>query len=196
LPASWDHADVKYLRLPGGDVDVLHFIVAGDQLKVDLTALGRGGWHLRSDIAGAKSVDGDGQSGLRIPLPALDIDPLLSRFPAYMSDERPLPNRPPIPGARTCRFRILRSEYRDGKLTLVVEGPAGGQSAGGVIRRDSGVSKIAMTHSGSEGDATLSGYPFLRFTNPPAQSLLEFKFPPGEGWKTITVTLSLESVPE
>ena len=194
LPAQWDHADVEYLPLPGGNSDMLHFNVVGSQLKVDMTTLGGGGWRLRSDIAGAKSSEVDGEPGLSIPLPTLDIDEQLSRFSASIPNEKPLPDRPPTPGSRTCRFRVLHSEYGDRRLTLVIEGPAGSQSELGLVRRGPIVPKIeATTGDGSalaRGVATLSAFDVYAFQNPPAPSMLVLNFPPGEGWKTITVTLT------
>ena len=194
LPASWDHASVEYLPLPGGNSDMLHFNVVGSQLKVDMTTLGSGGWRLRSDIVGAKSAKVDGEPGLSIPLPTLDIDEQLSRFSASIPKEKPLPDRPPTPGSRTSRFRVLNSEYGDRRLTLVIEGPAGSQGELGLVRRGPIVPKIetATGHGGElESEvATLSAFDVYAFQNPTAPSMLVLNFPPGEGWKTITVTLT------
>ena len=193
LPASWDRAEVEYLPLPGGDSDMLHFNVLGSQLKVDMTTLGGGGWHLKSDMAGAKSTVVDGEPGLSIPLPMLDIDQQPSRFSASISKEKPLPDRPPTPGSRTSRFRVLRSEYGDRKLTLVIEGPAASQSELGLVRHGPIVPKIEGVSVGGQpasGSATLGALDVYAFQNPTAPSMLILSFPPGEGWKIITVTLT------
>jgi glycogen debranching enzyme len=194
LPAQWDHAAVEYLPLPGGNSDMLHFNVVGSQLMVDLTTLGSGGWRLKSDIAGARSTQVGGEPGLVIPLPVLDIDQQLTRFSASIPTGKPLPDRPPIPGSRTSRFRVLRSEHGDRKLTLVVEGQAGSQSELGLVRRAPIVPKIETVPAGNgesgNGSAMLGAFDVYAFQNPTAPSLLIFNFPPGEGWKTISVTLT------
>lgn len=190
LPASWDSADVTYLPLPGGESDMLHFRCVGDQLKVDMTTLDNNGWHLRSDIAGAKSAAVDGEPGLSIPLPMLDIDQQLTRFSASIPKDEPLPNRPPIPGSRTARARILHSEYGDRRLTLVIEGVAGSQNEFGLVRRGPIVPKIASVAGQAEQVATLGANDVYAYENPHAPSMLILNFPKGEGWKTVTVTLT------
>jgi glycogen debranching enzyme len=194
LPANWDSADVQYLPLPGGDSDMLHFNVVGSQLRVNMTTLGGGSWRLRSDIAGAKSANVDDEPELSIPLPLLDIDQQLTRFSASISEDKPLPDRPPAPGSRTSRSRVLRAEYGERSLTLVVEGLAGSQNELGLVRRAPIVPKIekvsASDREAASRAATLGAFDVYAFQNPTAPSLLIFNFPPGEGWKTITVTLT------
>jgi len=194
LPASWEKADIEYLQLPGGNSDMLHFNVIGSELVINLTTLGDGGWHLRSDVFGAKAAVRAGEPSLRIPLPMLDIDQSLSRFSASIPDEKPLPDRSPTPGSRTSRFRVLHSEYGDRRLTLVIEGPAGTQGELGLVRHGPIVPRIeAATTQGGEsanGVAMLGAYDVYAFQNPTAPSLLVLNFPAGEGWKTITVTLT------
>jgi hypothetical protein len=194
LPASWDHADVENLPLPGGDSDMVHFRVVGGQLEVYMTTLGSGNWRLRSDFGGTKSGEVDSEPGLIIPLPLLDIDQDLTRFSASMSKDRPLPSQPPVPGWRTSRFRVLHSDYGNRTLTLVIEGPAGGQSELGLVRRGPVVPRIGKVSfevgEALPGTAVLGGADVYAFRNPTAPSLLILNFPPGEGWKTITVTLT------
>ncbi len=194
LPANWDYADVRYLPLPGGDSDMLHFKRVENQLKVYMTTMDEGGWRLRSDIAGAKASVVDGEPELSIPLPLLDIDQQLSRFSAFIPEESPLPDRPPVPGSRTSRFRVVHSEYGDRRLTLVIEGLAGSQRELGLVRRGPVVPKIKST-AGSRGEpapgaALLGANDVNAFENPHAPSMLILNFPEGEGWKTITVTLT------
>jgi glycogen debranching enzyme len=194
LPAGWDHADVRYLPLPGGDSDMLHFSCVGNQLKVYMTTVDDGGWRLRSDIAGAKSGVEDDEPEVSIPLPIIDIDQQLSRFSVNIPKEWPLPDRAPVPGSRTSRFRVVRSEYGDRTLTLTIEGPAGTQGELGLVRRGPVVPKIkSITGSRGEpapGAAEFGAYDVLAFENPHAPSMLILNFPEGEGWKTITVTLT------
>jgi glycogen debranching enzyme len=194
LPANWDHADVENLPLPGGDSDMVHFRVVGGQLEVYMTTLGSGNWRLRSDFGGTKSGEVDSEPGLIIPLPLLDIDQDLTRFSASMSKDKPLPSQPPLPGSRTSRFRVLHSDYGNRTLTLVIEGPAGGQSELGLVRRGPVVPRIGKVSfevgEALPGTAVLGGADVYAFRNPTAPSLLILNFPPGEGWKTITVTLT------
>jgi glycogen debranching enzyme len=196
LPAGWEQADVRYLPLPGGGGDMLHFRVVGEELQVTMTTLGSGGWQLRSDLVGAKAAKIGDESGLSIPLPILDIDEQLTRFVGSVPDERPLPDQAPTPGSSTSRFRILRSEYGDHKLTLTIEGLAGNQDVLGLVRRGPIVPKIEGARTGGGHPTGESATPaFLAFTthpfeNPKAPSMLILNFPPGEGWKTITVVLT------
>jgi hypothetical protein len=173
---------------------MLHFNVIGNRLRVESSRADGEDWRLTSEIAGTRSEIVDGEQQLNIPLPLLDIDQQLTRFSASISKDEPLPDRPPAPGSRTSRMRVLRSDHGERSLTLVVEGPAGSQSELGLVRRGPIVPKIERV-SASDGEpvsraATLGAFDVYAFQNPTAPSLLIFNFPPGEGWKTITVTLT------
>jgi hypothetical protein len=194
LPASWNHAEIQDLSLPGGSSEILHFNVVGSRLEVELTDDGDHGWHLRSDIVGTKAQTKDGDSELSIALPLLDIDPELTRFSSSIPKEKPLPGRPSVPGSRTSKFRVLRSQNDGRRLTLVVEGLAGSQGEVGLVRRGPVVAKVESQsdHSTSpdEGSAILGANDVYAFENPHSPSMLIFNFPPGDGWKTMTVTLT------
>ncbi len=194
LPASWEHADVEYLPLPGGNSDMLHFNVVGDELRVDMTTLGRGAWRLRSDIAGTKSAEVEGEPALSIPLQTLDIDQELTRFSNSIPADEPLPDRARIPGSRTSRFRVLRSVYGDRRLTLVIEGLGGTQGELGLVRRGPIVPKIEETTGGGGKSgrevASLGAFDVYAYQNPTAPSMLILNFPPDEGWQTISITLT------
>ena len=191
LPADWDHATVENLPVPSGESAMLHFSVVGSQVRVDLSTLNVSGWRLRSDVSGTKSSTEHGEPVLSIPLPLLDIDQDLTRFSARIPDDKPLPDRQPLPGSRTFRSRILHSEYGDRRLTLVIEGRAGSQSELGLVRRGPIVPKIASV-AGSQADqvAMLGANDVYAYEKPHAPGMLILNFPPGDGWKTITVTLT------
>jgi hypothetical protein len=176
---------------------------------VQLVFTGNGEWHLKSDSSGSTPVADattkvsatirmtpDG--GVRIPLPALEIDQSLSSLTppndgvTYADAEilTKLPNQPPIPGSRTNRFRIVRCTHGDHRLTLVVEGEAGTEGIVSVIRNTPVIPKV---QSGSaDASAFKPGDVSLQISDERSRSAvpLIFHFPPGEGWKTLTVTLT------
>lgn len=202
LPASWDHAEVRDLPLPGGPAS-LDFTRRGDQLEVELNGSAED-WKLKSDLPGAtmgplnvelsKKLRIAPQEGLRIPLPALEVDGSAEPFRTDIFKEGSLMNQPPLPGARTMRPRILSSETTDHKLTLVAEGMAGSDGIVTVYRHGHFVPKVEsdppsdpavdhqvanLSYQGCDAD------PYACKWMP-----LVIHFPAGEGWKTVTVTLS------
>ena len=75
----------------------------------------------------------------------------------------------------------------------MIEGPAGSQGELGLVRRGPIVPRIERVSGGGEpasGSATLGGLDVYAYENPSAPSMLVLNFPPGEGWKTVTVTLA------
>ena len=192
LPAAWTSADVTSLPLPGGS-ESIHFEKRGASLVVSLTNVNSDQWNLRSDTRGAEPVKSN-EPTLWIPLPTLDIDQQLTRFSASIPDDKPLPDRPPIPGSRTSRLHILRTDYGNRKLTLVIEGRAGSQDELGLVREGPIVPRIEAAN-GPDGKpdksvAMLGARDVYAFRDPTAPSMLILNFPPGTGWKTITVTLT------
>jgi hypothetical protein len=199
LPAAWDHAEVNNLRIPG-EATSLHFRRVGDRLEVYLIPQGKGGWRLKSGIAGATAgVLEDEQAakrpkepalqGIRIPLPRIEVDESGGSFADAVTDTSSLMNKPPLAGARTSRFRILRAEDGDHKLVLTVEGLAGSAGLVSLIRHGHFIPKV-QTHAGAAANASISfrgcdADPYACTELP-----LTLEFPAGEGWKTITVTLS------
>jgi hypothetical protein len=169
LPAGWDVASVRNLQLPGGSASLV-FRRTNGGLETQLTFTGEGDWRLKSDVHGATSgarvntsiskktrLTPEGE--FRIPLPALEIDQTLSTIPQPRTGWMPesseimmnLPNRPPIPGSRTARFRIVRSDFEEHNLTLVAEGIAGSEGVVSLIRNSRIVPKIASKSDGSAG---------------------------------------------
>ena len=197
LPASWQHAEVQGLPLLGGKTS-LYLTRNHGQLEI-YTPAHNDGWLLRSDLWGAtngpinveitKNIRVSPDTGLRIPLPALEIDCSLGKLSPVEDVEAVSPDRPPFPGARTDKFRIIHAEYSAHRLVLTAEGLAG---TTGITRiyRNSHVVPKAQAEPASANDASIS---FSECdANPYACSSLPLilNFPPGDGWKTITVTLT------
>jgi len=205
LPAYWDNAAVKDIQLPGGTASVL-FRRTNEQLEVQLIVSGDQVWQLKSDLAktnaGAKTtlsisdkLRATPQGTFRISLPPLEIDQTLSTLTRAVPDLTPadaesplnLLSRSPDPGARPSRFRILHSDYQQNRLTLVVEGTAASSSVVAVVRHGRIQPRI-LNASSDSGPAD------VRLLNPDEGQLVpllfSFTFPPGDGWKSMTVTLT------
>ena len=183
LPAQWEDARVKNLALPGGAVTV-SFSRVGGLLTVGITDWQNSGWKLRSDLPGA-ALRRDPTSGngfmLAVPLPDVEI-----RTPAAQS---------PAPGARTEDFRVVSEEYGTRKIVLTVEGLADSRSDLIVIRHKLIKQRLELpTGVSSEPDAKGASVALVALDtaheDPKVPEDLQFHFPPGEGWKTITVTLT------
>ncbi len=188
LPASWTHANIQNLPLPGG-TESLNFEKRGSSLEVSLTNANSTQWRLRSDVQGAKPVKSD-EPTLSIPLPALEVDQQLFGFEANLHPNAPLPDQPPIPGARTSRSRIIHSEYGNHKLTLICEGMAGTQSLESLIRNAPLIPRVQAESAGEKVNAIISAKDGWAFKDPKTPLLLVLDFPQGTGWKTVTVTLT------
>jgi hypothetical protein len=197
LPASWNEAEVRGLQL-AGETTSLYFLKKADHLEIYMSPTEKDEWRLRSDLASASLGPIDVEAarrlhitphqGLRIPLPPLQVDNVDPTMNLVESVRTATPNSPPLPGSRTEKFRILHSDYGDHWLTLTVEGLAGSDGILRVVRNGNSVPKIG--EGSNDGNASLS------FRSCDANPLgctwypLTFSFPPGEGWKTITVALT------
>lgn len=185
LPAGWDHAEVVNLQIPNGVVN-LEFSRNGSLLEV-CPFTGLGSWQLRSDLPGAsfgpvkksQALSSDGEmkpcTGLRIPLPDVQIEPTV---------EEPIE-----PGERTSRARIIVEQRSANQVRLVFEGLAN-NVASFVVGLNRPLPNLKLTcpeNANSGPDSSTSGARFARASDP---KILRLHFPPGEGWKTITVTLS------
>jgi glycogen debranching enzyme len=165
LPASWDRAEIRNLRVGAATVD-LKFAQTGGEITVSTQAPAQSGIKLMSSRSGAKSLP-IGQ--LSIPRPAVEVGPFF---------------REPIPGDRTQSMRVLNEEYGPKQLKLTLEGIAGTAAEIPLIVNATNLAVLAdgadlRTHADTSSS-----------TAEAASTIMNVHFPPGEGWKTITVTLS------
>ncbi len=201
LPASWTRASVKNIPVPGGTVS-LAFSSADGQLDIRLISSGTESWRLKSGQVReapeatastriSKTMRMTSEGAVRFSLPAIEIDQTLSSLDTAIAADNVvtnLPNQPPPPGARTSRLRVLRSAYEGRKLTLDVEGLAGSEGIVSVIRRGKFIPKLQDQSAESPG--AVNAKLLIPDEDPSGPIPLVLHFPPGEGWKTITVTLS------
>lgn len=200
LPANWNAASIRNLQLPTGSA-ALTFRRVGSSIEVQLVSSSDKEWHLRSDLPGTQAGSQHDTpisanlrfaagSGLRIHVPEVEIDQTLASLPSAGSGQdddeitSTLPDRAPIPGARTARFRIIQADYGDHKLTLTAEGLAGTRAVVGLIRHGQVIPKVRTE---AQGDVKIQ-VPDEGGSS--ASAPLVFHFPEGTGWKTITVTLN------
>jgi hypothetical protein len=105
-----------------------------------------------------------------------------------------LMNKPPLPGARTSKFRFVHSDYGDRKLVLTAEGEAGSDGIVTLIRHGHIDPKVETNPSAPTGAeeqyASISHRECDADFYACKELPLLLHFPPGEGWKTMTVTLT------
>jgi glycogen debranching enzyme len=198
LPASWDHAEVLNIHLPEAQTG-LYFSKKGGQLEVYLSPTRGDEWKLRSDLPGAtlgplndevaKRLHIAPHEGLRIPAPALEVDPSLGDLNAIESVEAVSPAQPPLPGAQTVKFRFLSTKCEDHKLVLTVEGIAGSTGLVRLFRHGHFLPKLE-TEPSTAPEASVSYRACDGDLYACASMPLILNFPSGEGWKTITVALT------
>jgi glycogen debranching enzyme len=185
LPASWDHAILHDMPL-GNETATVNFTRVGREWLIGLTNTPAAGWKLRSDQPGIRSANEADESTLHIPTPELELDESLTGFAQSLSVGADLPNNAAFPGARTSRARVLNALYDHNRLSLTCEGLAGTQSVIGLFRR---ATLSPRVESGGQ-TATISAKDGWAFKDPKAPLFLVLDYPKGEGWKTITVTLT------
>jgi glycogen debranching enzyme len=181
LPAYWNDASIRNLQVAGEGIDLVFRRESG-LLHAGLKAVSKGAadWHMRSDMAGSRP-DKDKENSIIIPLSAVELgDPV---------------HDAPAPGSRTGRFRILSEEWGASKVTLIVEGMAGSAADIPVRRHKLVQMKIDVSdHLSNQADEDHPGVALsaidTAFRDPNLPFAMEFHFPPGEGWKTMTVTLT------
>jgi hypothetical protein len=197
LPAGWEHAEVMNFPIPGSFTS-LYFTQKNGTLDVYMSPTEGDAWRLRSDIPGATFGPLESSrlpkkdaplEGIRIPLSALDVDLSLGGMHAIEGVEAVTPGLAPTPGAQTSKFRFLHTDYGDRKLVLTAEGLAGSTGLVRVVRRGHFVPKV-VTEPSSAPDASVSYRACDGDLYACPSMPLILNFPAGEGWKTITVTLS------
>ncbi|MGB9078686.1 MAG: hypothetical protein WCC26_17760 [Terracidiphilus sp.] len=207
LPASWDTAQVMNLHL-SSETASLYFTRKEDHLEIFMSPTEGDAWHLRSDTPGAtlgpldqalfKKLRIPLHTGLRVPLPPIEVDESAGPYADRVIDSVSLLNKPPLPGARTSRIRILQADYSDRKLVLKIQGLAGSDGIVTLIRHyhiDPKVASDSIASNGtSQESATIShrdcdADPYACKSLP-----LTIHFPSGTGsgsdWQTQTVTLT------
>jgi glycogen debranching enzyme len=192
LPAGWERAEIRNVALPDGSVTI-HFNRQGKTWLVDVADKN---WHLKSDVPGSvvgqfAKVSKDSKRALppqlSIPTPLLEVNQNFSVFSRQLEEDNASPDHSPVPGARTSRFRMLSSVYSANRLVLTCEGVAGSHGWAALIRHEAIAPKIQMSGVDAKPDAVISP---KDDSGPNDPLLLEVDFPPGEGWKTVTVTLT------
>jgi len=183
LPAGWDHAEVDNLRLPDGAVS-LYFQRTNGSLEVSVLP-GRHApevWKLRTDLPDAiLEHQSGGPLVVKISEPKLEVADYAIREPA--------------PGQRTRQPRVISEVSAEGRISLTVEGLAGSKTEYWVRQPDRVMPRIDVSNGlSSNADAEHAGVS-LSFADSwelshGAPLSMYFFFPPGEGWKTITVTLT------
>ena len=161
LPATWDRAAIKGIRVGSDTVD-LNLVQATGETRVSTQSSIK----LNSGLPGAKSLS-NGQ--LSIPRPAVEVGPSFQM---------------PTPGDRTQSPRVLNQEYGPKDLKLTVEGIAGTDAQFPLSLNGPNLKPHA---EGAELSYRKDASPSAAGTAP---QIIIVHFPSGEGWKTITVTLT------
>jgi hypothetical protein len=200
LPAGWERAEVMNIHVPGG-VTSLYFTRRENQLEVYLSPVnGEDGWHLRSDLPGttfgalsgdldkkaAKKLGIAPHEGLRIPLPAIEVDETAEPYADAAIESVSLALKEPLPGARPRQLHILNASYGERKLTLEVEGSAGGVGMVTLTRHGHVDPKV---ESSSAGSAQISHRECDVDFYACRKLLMLMNFPKGEGFQRMIVTL-------
>jgi glycogen debranching enzyme len=179
LPANWDHAKIKNLHVGNETVDLEFARDKGAGLIVHRSPV-------QSDITlqSIGKVARIGSTALVIPDPAVQIAPDIQS---------------PNPGNRAQYPRIVEEQYSDRKLTVAIEGLAATEAQFPMIISTPRLKLHAegadlVTNSPSQNLPPMPGIPVqAKSTNSkplPEPSAITVHFPPGEGWQTITVTLT------
>ncbi len=165
LPAGWESAEVKGLRVGDENAD-LSFVQTNGEVLVHAKTSTETKIKLRSAHSGTKPLS---DNGLSIPRQPVEVGTFF---------------RKPIPGDRTQSMRILSEKYGERKLTLVVEGPANTKAQFPLfvhtLKTSVRVEGAELAESGTHVGPDETSAPRIATVN----------FPNGEGWKTITVTLT------
>ena len=201
LPAQWQEAGVKNLAIPGGPDD-LTFAREGSFLTVRTEKGKHTGWKLKSDVPGTENRESRFSSAglmIAIPLPSIEIVDGRSAWVDLTSGVRHFVEtaQVPAPGSRTGRGRIVSEQWSDHKATLVFEAPAGVNGHYFILRHqllpklkvDCPDVKVDLPNGASKSIPCGSMIDSAN-RDPNLPVMITPQAPPGEGWKTITVTLT------
>ena len=165
LPAGWDHAEIKNLRVGGESVD-LSFVQTGRDVVVSKKSSGLSEIKMRSAASSAKEL----AAGDKVSMPRHEVE-----VGSFFEDS--------LPGERTQSMRIIAEEYGDRTLSLTVEGLAGTDAQIPVLFHPV---RGAVRAAGAE----LSAAGPRVSPDAAVEQRATVHFPAGDGWKTVTVTLS------
>jgi hypothetical protein len=165
LPVGWVHAKVMHLAVGGEYVDLDFSQIEGGSV-VNVRILSGAKARLLSTVAGARLF-----SASEISIPRRSV-------------EFAFPQNEHLPGSDTESPRVLNEAYREGRAQFTLEGLAGSEV---VIPYELHPPTIGLK---AEGAVLLK--PNDSYLAPADQwpAKMKVRFPPGEGWKTITVTLT------
>ena len=165
LPASWDHAEIRNLHIGDQTVALIFARTTGD-LTVFAKSASDSQVSLRSTMPGARSLP---KGGIGIPMHPVAVG-------AFFQE--------PLPGDRTDSMRVVKQEYGQRQLVLTIEGLAGTEA------------EVPLVVIAPNLKLAINGAVLPTRSAPKAPLLAEMhpvmtvRFPPGTGWKTITVTLT------
>lgn len=179
LPASWDQAKVENIPLSTGPAS-LTLTVRDGSLNVSLLGHGATGWRINSTEAGVVRANST-LTTIRIPLPLVQVDPQLAKATLKLRTLAQITSGLPQPGSSTSQMRVLQETLDQHSLKLKIEGIAGTNSA---LAIDHHIK--LMPHI--DGASMFLSDAALQSTDEPIY--LSIHFPPGTGWKTVTVTLT------
>jgi len=162
LPASWDHAEIRNLRIGPDTVD-LAFTQTHDSTTASLRSASA--VKLRSDDLHASTT---ASGSLVFPRFPVEIGSLFD---------------PPLPGNRTQSFRVLDQQRSEHKLTLTLEGPAGSDAQLPLVLN---AMNLNLRAEGATLPTASNAVPHAPGSSP----MLHIHFPPGAGFQTQTVILT------
>ena len=163
IPASWDHAEVRDLRIGSDTVDLV-FTQTHDALTVSLHS--STGVTLRCEPSLVHHFSNDNL--------------ILARGPVEIG---PIGNPPPATGSRSQSVRVLDQQWSDHKLALTLEGPANSDAQLPLVLNAMNLNLHA------EGASLPTASDAVPHT-PGSLPALHVHFPPGIGYQTQTVTLT------
>ena len=182
LPAAWSQAEIKNIPVPNGTLGLSIYSSTGEFLTISLHQLGVDGWTLKTEAPGARR-DKNRPADVDVPLSPIRVSLI--------------PDAPIQPGNRALKPRVVQEDWKKQSVTLAIQGPTGSQADFLVESWKSSETKVEIS-DGLSANAPL-GKPGASLTEidigdnirtAPFHSDLRIQFPPGNGWQTLTVTLT------